>query len=70
MKNYPKGTTEAQWKQYEADLKEFEERMLLKKPEPQFYLDADKYDSDIRKWKMESLMDAPNEPGYYRANND
>ena len=67
---YPKGTTEAQWKQYEAELREHEERVERERPDPENYPSEAAYMSAVSEWKMMRSCDAPNEPGYYRANND
>jgi len=70
MKTYPKGTTKEQWDQYELDLKLHELRMSKTEPCRCDYATKEAYDSAHSKWQFDSLMDAPNEPGYYRANND
>lgn len=80
MKTIPAGTTQAQWDQYEIDKAKHEERVKREKPlEPEatLYLSFEEYQeamTDYRKkyseWQMMSSCDAPNKPGYYRANND
>lgn len=57
------GTTE-QWAQYEKEKKAFDERMEREKPH--FLAPRSKHDE----WEMARSCDAPNKPGYYRANND
>lgn len=77
MKTYPKGTTKEQWDQYELDLKNFEAFVNGRR---EF---ADKCFGLIEKFDLKKArdiihneldqslsMDAPNKPGYYRANND
>lgn len=89
----PKGTTQAQWNQYEIDVKTHEERCERLKPkEPdhmeykeekfkgeltfvsggleRYSKDFDRYQKEFSEWQMMRSCDAPNKPGYYRANND
>jgi hypothetical protein len=70
MKTYPYGTTKEQWDQYQEEMNTHEQRMEKKKPNRADYEHAEEYYSAHQHWIMESLMDAPNKPGYYRANND
>lgn len=70
----PEGTTKEQWEQYEADVKEHEARCEREKPLPENYTDMAggelAYMAAFRAWQMMRSCDAPNKPGYYRANND
>lgn len=76
-KEYPKGTTKEQWDQYELDQKNHEAWIKGRK---EFLVDvlshADQHGSQsafeyFTKLLDDKLsMDAPNKPGYYRANND
>lgn len=59
----PKGTTLEQWEQYEREQYAFESRMRAIEP-------ADKNSVEYNLWLASYCMDAPNKPGYYRANND
>lgn len=73
----PEGTTQEQWDQYQLDSKnhtafiqgrrEFMERILVSVAEIGIDQTQRKFNSELnRAWSM----DAPNSPGYYRANND
>jgi hypothetical protein len=75
------GTTKEQWDQYYIDLKAHE--LFCQHAKILFYrvnwLVKDGVDKGTASWILETLnhelsrmqhMDAPNEPGYYRANND
>jgi hypothetical protein len=55
--------SEEEWLRYEKEAKEFEERMRAREPK-------DKDSREYREWRMAYSCDAPNKPGYYRANND
>lgn len=65
---------------YELKLKEWHEYMdgikpWEPKPEefdgPESYKEARlKYNNELAEWEMKRSCDAPNKPGYYRANND
>ena len=57
----PKGTTQEQWDRYELDMKAHEDFCAREKPTDPEKLGA---------WEMMRFCDAPNKPGYYRANND
>lgn len=59
----PKGTTREQWEQYERECEAHEKRMRPLKP-------ADTTSREHAEWLAFYCMDAPNEPGYFRANND
>jgi hypothetical protein len=78
-KTYPKGTTKEQWDQYEIKLKSHQDYCAKTKPqkEDMDFVDAttgefrqDKFNMAIAEWDMMCSCDAPNEPGYHRANND
>lgn len=86
MKTYPSGTTASQWDRYEIDLKAHEERVKRLQPDPaKFGFEANELESQggwtieggeqafrkaVSEWEMMRSMDAPNVPGYFRANND
>lgn len=72
-----KGTTIEQWERYYVESKEFEERMQAKKPKREDYqsdvyggFTEEAYQKDLSAWQMAYSCDAPNKPGYYRANDD
>lgn len=78
---YPKGTTKEQWERYYDDLKAHENRCDKEKPKNTDYgydsmfgfrAEADRtaYNKAHANWEMMCSCDAPNKPGYYRANND
>lgn len=70
FKTLPEGTTKAQWDQWLLDISTFERRMDARKPKRiNFELVGD-YDRACLNWEIAKSCDAPNEPGYYRANND
>lgn len=56
--------------QYEADLKAHEEYCARIKPKRENYLTEQAFNTDMSEWGKKLSMDAPNKPGYYRANND
>jgi hypothetical protein len=58
------------WAQFEHDTKVFKEKMYAKRPMIEDYANHDAYASAMMGWSMSLSMDRPNEPGYYRANND
>jgi len=68
------GTTEEQWEIYYAELKEHEERYTERKPKSLGVGASPEQEQDYRHrlndWERGYFMDAPNKPGYYRANND
>jgi hypothetical protein len=83
MKTYPAGTTAKQWADYREDLmaheqfisnyKFFLERIVkhLEFVKPNAFWDTKQIAETIgNEIKKSHSMDAPNEPGYYRANND
>jgi len=70
IKKLPAGTTQAQWDRYEIAVKEHEASCEKRKPMQIEYPTFTDYIAAVNKWKFESLCDAPNEPGYFRANND
>lgn len=63
-------TTTAEWQKYYADLKEHEDYMQSIKPQPETFEAPDLYRMALSEWQMAGFCDAPNKPGYYRANND
>ena len=70
LKKYPKGTSKAQWDQYEKELIEFDRKMNDRKPRLENYTDYSRFEKDMAEWRMALHCDCPNEPGYYRSNND
>ena len=70
MRTYPAGTTKEQWDAYEIEKKAFHDKMQSKMPDARWYTDANEYAKARKEWEMDSFCDAPNKPGYYRANND
>jgi hypothetical protein len=66
----PKGTTEQQWFDYHEKVSRHEERVVREMPDPENYPTEKSYDSAVSEWKMMRSCDAPDQPGYYRANND
>lgn len=74
-----KGTTIEQWERYYEDLKRHEERCEREKPQKEDMdfchpdnssFMEDKFNKAYAEWQMMWSCDAPNRPGYYRANND
>lgn len=55
---------------YEKDLLHHNEFWEAKKPNRDHYEDRLQYERDMSAWHRGYHMDAPNKPGYYRANND
>lgn len=69
----PEGTTKEQWEQYEIELQAHEEYCRKCKPVIPDHNTAENmkaYDRKLSQWQMMCSCDAPNKPGYYRANND
>ena len=64
------GTTEEQWIHYLKACEDFSDRMNQSRPVLSDFKDTDSFETAIRRWNESLSMDAPNEPGYYRANND
>ncbi len=56
--------------QYEIDAKKHRDYCELIKPVRKNYLTEQAFNLDMSEWDMKVSMDAPNKPGYYRANND
>lgn len=71
---YPKGTTTEQLERYGLDLLSHEQRCENERPRPDEFNDLNggeaAYIAAYRAWEMVRSCDAPNKPGYYRANND
>lgn len=63
-KNYPKGTTKEQWDRYERESADFEKKMRAIEPPKEEMPEL------WNEWLKTYSMNAPNKPGYYRANND
>ncbi len=55
---------------YEIELKAFEDMMYKRQPMRENYSSDAEYMKAYRAWDMALSCDAPNRPGYYRANND
>lgn len=80
----PKGTTQEQWNDYGKDLDQHLKRIITMRMEHRRMIGWIKsYYPNKETWTLEELekagnnlidmaesLDAPNEPGYYRANND
>lgn len=79
----PEGTTREQWEQYERDLKAHEEHIKQYRFFLDRIVNHLKWKDSSKLWTheaisnlimaeidMSSSCDAPNKPGYYRANND
>lgn len=58
------------WERYASDLKVHELLMLASEPVPEDYIEQSRYLNAKANWEQELFMNAPNKPGYYRANND
>lgn len=76
-KTLPAGTTQEQWERYELDQKNHESRIQNKRDFLQAVIDystthtlTQTYEHFAAELDMAQSMDAPDEPGYYRANND
>lgn len=80
MKGVMEDTSLPEWQEYYKALKDFEERMAAKKPmrpdrewfpdDASFERALDGYQIRFGEWEMARFCDAPNKPGYFRANND
>jgi hypothetical protein len=66
----PKGTTEDQWRRYHADTVSHNAYYDAKRPNIEDFNDYDSWNTKLTQWLMDKMCSAPNEPGYYRANND
>lgn len=73
----PKGTTQEQWAQYQMDLKNHQNWCKDREQFAEYVIDLcfiKGNEEALKQIKKEIeriwFMDAPNEPGYYRANND
>lgn len=85
-KKIPAGTTQEQWDAYYKAVEKHEARCERTVPLASKYgyeptgLESeggwtieggeDAYHKAVSEWRMMRSCDAPNEPGYYRANND
>jgi hypothetical protein len=69
-KTLPAGTTQEQWDRYYEDLKCHEKRVIDTTPNGRNYNTIAEFRKAISEWEMMRSCDAPNKPGYYRANND
>jgi hypothetical protein len=75
--DYPKGTTKEQWDKYELDQRNHEAWVKGRRDYLECILSTvQNYSIDYARSYFNRLldetlsMDAPNKPGYYRANND
>jgi DNA polymerase III alpha subunit len=75
--NYPKGTTKEQWDRYEIERKNHHAMQDYKQSfANDIFLLVETHGIEKAKERIKEAismarsMDAPNEPGYYRANND
>ena len=72
--NYMTGKMEdtslPQWQEYYKEKEEFDAFMEAKKPLRENYSSEVEYRSAYYQWDMARSCDAPNKPGYWRANND
>jgi hypothetical protein len=58
------------WENYFAQKASFEKMMNEIKPTRENFATDEEFQAQMREWKQSLSMDAPNEPGYFRANND
>jgi hypothetical protein len=58
------------WQEYYKALQEFNEQMLERKPKREHFDVESEYQRALDWWSTCLSCDAPNKPGYYRANND
>jgi hypothetical protein len=70
MKGIMEDTSLPEWQKYYADLEAFKERMQAKKPKRENFESESEFYKAQSEWDMALHCDAPNKPGYYRANND
>lgn len=64
------GTTPEQWERYYVEAAAHDKRMEETKPVREKFSDQGSFDRAFSAWLMESSCNAPNKPGYFRANND
>lgn len=62
--------TSPEWQKYYADLKAHQDHCEKTKPKRKDYRSDDEFTRAQHEWDMKFFCDAPNKPGYYRANND
>lgn len=78
FKKLPKGTTEQQWFDYHEEVIKHEQHVKDCQPqkEDMEFNDTEvgfnerKFNAAYSAWEMMRSCDRPNQPGYYRANND
>lgn len=58
------------WQEYYRKLDAFNAMIEAEKPQPYDYSDDTFYRKALEEWRMRKSINAPNKPGYYRANND
>jgi hypothetical protein len=63
-------TSLPQWQEYYRAKQLFEEQMLERRPKREQFFVESEYDRALYCWTLSFSMDAPNKPGYFRANND
>lgn len=66
----PKGTTESQWRRYHEDMLRHTAHYEAKRPKIEHFSNADDFRTAYSEWDINRSCFRPNEPGYYRANND
>jgi len=59
-----------EWQKYYNDLSDFDKYMAEKKPQRESFTTEQDYNKAMSEWTMADSCDAPNKPGYFRANND
>jgi hypothetical protein len=58
------------WQEYYKALQVFNERMEEIKPRRELFSREGDFNRAMAEWNMDLSCNAPNKPGYYRANND
>lgn len=66
----PKGTTEQQWRDYHNEMLRHEAYYNERRPKSEDFKEFSQWNTALTQWLMDKSCMAPNEPGYYRANND
>ena len=62
--------TQQDWDRYYEDLAAHEERVKREEPDIENYPTEKAYLAAVSEWEIMRSCDAPNKPGYFRANND
>lgn len=63
-------TLTPEMEEYYADLKKHKDYMTDIKPKREKFSDDNAFNKAMSEWSMANFCDAPNKPGYCRANND